>query len=193
MKFCSVSCRSLLLPTAGMMSAAVSVAVFSLRLMMMRTGSANAGLRLRGARLWIVLAAEEVVRARGGNVFEKSCERLEAPVLRIATQKRELRAMIRVGVDLPVIELDRADGLRGRIECRRFGAQAAEGRVLFVRADPGRDRGRGDGAAGFRLEAPGGLVERIAEVVERERLQHQADGVGLVAQRGRPGREGAFA
>ena len=43
MKFCSVSCRSLLLPTAGMISAAVSVAVFSLRLMMRRLLSANAG------------------------------------------------------------------------------------------------------------------------------------------------------
>ena len=101
--------------------------------------------------------------------------------------------MIRVGVDLPVIELDRADGLRGRIDCRRFGAQAAEGRVLFVRADPGRDRGRGDRAAGFRFEALGGLVERVAEVVERERLQHQADRIGLVAQRGRAGRESALA
>ena len=151
------------------------------------------GTRLRGAGLRIVFAAEELVRACGGNVFEKCCERLEAPVLRIATQERELRAMIGVGVDLPMIELDRADGLRGRIDGRRFGAQAAEGRVLFVRADPGRDRGRGDRAAGFRFEAPGGLVERVAEVVERERLQHQADGVGLVAQRGRAGREGALA
>ena len=149
--------------------------------------------RLRGSGLWIVLPAEEFVRARRGNVFEKSCERLEAPVLRIATQERELRAMIRVGVDLAMIELDRADGLRGRIDRRRFGAKAAEGRVLFVRADPGRNRGRGDRAAGFRIEALGGLVERVAEVVERERLQHQADGVGLVAQRGRAGRESALA
>ena len=128
-----------------------------------------------------------------GNVFEKSCERFEALMLRIAPQKRELRAMIRVGVDLAVIELDRADGLLGRIDRRRFGAQAAEGRVLFVRADPCRDRGRGDSAAGFRFEALGGLVERVAEVVERERLQHQADRVGLVAQRGRARREGALA
>ena len=43
MKFCSVSCRSLLAPTAGMTSEAVSVAVFSLRLMTMRLGSAKAG------------------------------------------------------------------------------------------------------------------------------------------------------
>ena len=83
--------------------------------------------------------------------------------------------------------------MRGRIDCRRFGAKAAEGRLFFVRADPGRNCGRGDRAAGFRFEAPGCLVERIAEVVERERLQHQADGIGLVAQRGRAGREGALA
>ena len=101
--------------------------------------------------------------------------------------------MIRVGVDLAVIKLDRADRLRGRIECRRFGAQAAEGCVLFVRADPGRNCGRGDGAAGFRFEAPGCLVEGIAEVVERERLKHQADRIRLVAQRCRAGREIALA
>ena len=64
MKFCSVSWRSLLLPTAGMMSAAVAVAVFSLRLMMRRLISANAGLRLRSAGFWIVFAAKQLVRAR---------------------------------------------------------------------------------------------------------------------------------
>ena len=101
--------------------------------------------------------------------------------------------MIRERIDLAMIKLDRADGLRGRIDRRRFGAQTAKGRVLFVRADPGRDRGGGDSTTGFRLEALGGVVERIAEVVERQRLHHQADGVGLVAQRGRAGREGAFA
>ena len=193
MKFCSVSCRSLLAPTAGMMSAAVvgRRVLFAIDDDAARIGEGRA--RLRGAGLWIVLAAEEFVRTCGGNVFEECCERLEAPVLRIATQERELRAVIGVGVDLAMIELDRADGLRGRIDRRRFGAQAAEGRVLFVRADPGRDRGRGDRAAGFRFEAPGGLIERVAEVVERERLQHQADGIGLVAQRGRARREGALA
>ena len=43
MKFWSVSCRNLLLPTAGMMKPAVADAVFSLRLMMMLSVSANAG------------------------------------------------------------------------------------------------------------------------------------------------------
>ena len=101
--------------------------------------------------------------------------------------------MIGEGVDLPVIELDRADGLLGRIDCRRFGAKAAEGDVVLMRADPGRDRGRGDSAAGFLFEALGGLAERVAEVVERECLEHQADGIGLVAQRGRARRELALA
>ncbi len=62
-----------------------------------------------------------------------------------------------------------------------------------MRADPGRDRGRGDSTTGFRSETLGGLVERVADVVERQRLEHQADRIGLVAQRGRAGREGAFA
>ena len=189
MKFCSVSCRSLLLPTAGMMSAGGCGCRVLFAVDDDAVGIGESRARLRGAGLRIVFAAEEFVRAGGGNVFEKGRECFEAPMLRIAAQKRELRAMIRERVDLAMIELDRADGLRGRIDRRRFGAQAAKGRVLFVRADPGRDRGRGDSAAGFRLEALGGLVERVAEVVERERLEHQADGVGLVAQRGRARRE----
>jgi hypothetical protein len=97
-----------------------------------------------------------------GNVFEKSREHFEALMLRIAPQERELRSMIRVGVDLAVIELDRADGLRRRIDRLGFGAQAAERRVLFVRTDPRRDCGRGDGAAGFRLQALGSFPERVA-------------------------------
>ena len=61
-----------------------------------------------------------------------------------------------------MIELDRADGLRRRINRLGFGAQAAEGGLLFVRADPGCDRGRGDRAAGFGLQALGGFAERVA-------------------------------
>src|SRR5208337_1707202 len=73
--------------------------------------------RLRGAGFRIVIAAKELVRAAWRNVFEEACECFEALMLRIAPQERELRAMIRVGVDLAVIELDRADGLLGRIDC----------------------------------------------------------------------------
>ena len=62
-----------------------------------------------------------------------------------------------------------------------------------MRTDPGCDRGRGDSSAGFRLQALGGLVERVAQVIERERLQHQADGIGLVAKRGGAGCEQALA
>ena len=62
-----------------------------------------------------------------------------------------------------------------------------------MRAKPHRDRGRGNCAAGFCFEALRGLAERVAEIVERERLQHQADGVGLVAKRRRARREGALA
>src|SRR5271166_6245042 len=96
-----------------------------------------------------------------GNGFEKGCERFKALMLRIAAQKRKLRAMIREGVDLAVIELDRAR-LRRRIDRFRFGAKAAEGGLRFMRADPGCDRGGGDGAAGFRLQALGSLAKRVA-------------------------------
>ena len=151
------------------------------------------GLRLRGAGLRIVLAAKQIVRARGRNILEERRERFKAPMLRIAAQKRELRAMIRVGVDLAVIKLNRANSLLGRIDRIRFSAKTAECGLLFMRADPRRDRGRGDSATGFRFEAPGGLVERIAEVIECERLEHQANGIGLVAECCWPGGEGALA
>ena len=65
-------------------------------------------------------------------------------MLRIAPQEGKLRAMIRVGVDLAVIQLDRAEGLLGRIDRRRFRAEPAKRGLLFVRADPRRNRGARD-------------------------------------------------
>ncbi len=111
------------------------------------------GMRLRGAGLRIVVAAKQVVRACCWDAFQKRGEGRKAPVLRIAMQERELRAVIREGVDLAMVELDRADRLRGRIHRFRFGTQPAESCVLLVRADPGRDGGRGDAAAGFGFQA----------------------------------------
>ena len=43
MKFCNVSWRSLLLPTAGMINSAAAVAAFCFLLTMMRETSANSG------------------------------------------------------------------------------------------------------------------------------------------------------
>ena len=90
----------------------------------------------------------------------KGRERLKALMLRVAAQKCELRSVIGEGVDLAVIELDRADRLRG--DRLGFGAKAAECGLLFMRADPGCDRGGGDGAAGFGLQALGSFAERVA-------------------------------
>ena len=92
-------------------------------------------LRLRGAGLRIVLAAEEFMRPMREK-FEECCERFKALVLRIAAQKRELRTMIGESVDLAMIQLDRVDRLRRRIDRYCFGAKAAEGGLLFVRANP---------------------------------------------------------
>src|SRR5208337_4167170 len=119
-------------------------------------------MRLRGAGLGIVVAAKQLMRARARNSLKKRRKRFKALMLRIAPQERELRAVIGEGVDLAVIELDRADGLRRRIDRLGFGAKAAKGGLLFVRADPRCDRGGGDRAAGFRLQALGGVAERVA-------------------------------
>ena len=67
------------------------------------------------------------MRTGRGNVFKEGRERFKALVLRIAAQKCELRSVIGEGVDLAVIELDRADGLRRRIDRLGFGAKAAKG------------------------------------------------------------------
>ena len=118
-------------------------------------------LRLRGAGLWIVVAAKQIVRARARNILKKGRECFKALVLRIAAHKCGLRSVIGEGVDLAMIELDRANGLRRWIDRFRFGAKATKGGLLFMRADPACDRGGGD-VAGFRLQTLRGFAERVA-------------------------------
>ena len=106
MKRCSVSWRSLLLPTAGMMSAAVSVAAFSLRLMMMR----------KDRRMPVAPAMRELSDRRRGERgradrwsgrFRGSRDGAKRWCCRrVAVRKIELRPMVGEAVDLTVIELD---------------------------------------------------------------------------------------
>ena len=117
---------------------------------------------LRSAGFRIVFAAKQLVRARARNLLKKGRERFKALMLRIAAQECELRSVIGEGVDLGVIELDGADRLRRRIDRLGFGAKAAKGGLLFMRADPGCDRGWRDGAAGFGIQALGSFAERVA-------------------------------
>ena len=86
------------------------VAMFSLRLTMMRVMSANVWLCLRRAAS--VLCAEEVVRTDERDGFEKICDGREARVatafiIELAvTQELELRPVEGVAVNLPVVQLD---------------------------------------------------------------------------------------
>jgi len=81
-----------------------------------------------------------------------------------------------------MVELDRADGLPRRIEPALFRAKARVGGEGAMLGKPG-----GDCRARDAMALPGahflcGLVERIAEVVEGDRVEHDAQRIGLVAQ-----------
>ena len=72
MKRCSVSCRSLLLPTAGMMSAAV----FGRGVLFAVDDEARdvreRRMSLRGACFRVIVSAEQIVRALGRDASRKS-------------------------------------------------------------------------------------------------------------------------
>ena len=55
------------------------------------------------------------------------------------TQELKLRPMERVAVNLPVIQLDGADGLLGREEVSTFVAQTQVAHEVFVLREPARD------------------------------------------------------
>ena len=86
------------------------------------------------------------MRAGGRDALKKIGDGGEARVAgalvveRAVAHEVELRPVEGVAVDLPVIELDRADGLVGREATQALGAQAAVAAVLFVLVEPRRDR-----------------------------------------------------
>ena len=130
---------------------------------------------LRGARFRILVPREEVVRTDSGDAFEEFGERREAHgrgralcalvVEDAGTQEFELRSMVRVCIDLPMVELDRADGLIGGKAREAFRAQAPVAAMLLVLPQPRGDRRRRHRAVGFLLEPRGSLFERVSDVV----------------------------
>ena len=155
-------------------------------------------LRLRCAAA--ILRAEEIVRADERHRLKKIGERREARIAAAlvvefaAAQEFQLRSVERVAVNLPVVELDRADGLLGREEVpaavaqaqiahERLGAAASQPAIVelpIVRPL-------------FDLTRARRVLQRVAEAVGRERIDHRAQGIGLVADRGRSRRERALA
>jgi hypothetical protein len=65
--------------------------------------------------------------------------------------------------------------------------------VRLVLVEPGGDRGRGNAAICFLLEARRSLLECIAEVVVADGGEDHAQGIGLVVERGRAWSEGPLA
>ena len=77
--------------------------------------------------------------------------------------------MVRIAIDLAVIQLDRADGLVGGEAREALCAQTPVAAMLLVLLKPRRDgRGR-DAAVGLLLKAGGGVLERVSDVVVGER------------------------
>ena len=142
---------------------------------------------------------EEFVRTNEGHRFQEICERCEARVavpliIKLAfAQKLELTAVKGVTIDLAVVELDGANGLRRRENMAAALAQAKVAHVRFVLCNPTCECRRPDPAAALRSDAGDSIFHRIAEAVGRERVENRAEGVGLVAQRRRSRREGALA
>src|SRR5216684_4436074 len=115
----------------------------------------------------------------------------EATMFPAFAQHGELRPVVRVLVDLPMVELDRADRLRRRKEPAAFDAQPRVGCERPVLGEPGGNRRATGAVALARLDLVGRRLHCVAEVVERDRVEHDPERIRLVAQRG--GRRGEHA
>jgi len=125
--------------------------------------------------------AKEFVRTVARNAFKEIGEWREASVLSALAQERELCSMIGEAVDLAVIEFRRTDRLSRRELSRGVPAQATVGRELTMLGHPTRKGGRGDLVAvpGFQFGC--GCGKRIAEVIERDAVENDAEWVRLIS------------
>src|SRR5436190_1896620 len=100
--------------------------------------------------------------------FEKICDRREVRVTTTfvikfsATQELELGSVEGVAINLPVVELDRADGLLGREEVPTLIAQAQVTHEVAMLREPARDGRTCDLTAAFGFDASRGVFERVA-------------------------------
>ena len=162
-------------------------------------GVGECGLSLRRAAFGVPFPREELVRAVCGHPFEKVGERGETSipfaffVERSGAQEFEFRTVVRIAVDLAVVELDRADGLMGGKARETFGTQTAVAAMSLILLQPCADCRQRNVAVGFLLEACSRLFEREAEIVVGERREDHAQRVGLVAKGCGAGRERALA
>jgi len=153
--------------------------------------------QLRAARA--VFTAKKLVRAIVMSAFEKIRERREAGVAPAAVvesaraKESQLGAMEGKFIDLAMIKLEGPDKLRRREKRAAAVAQPAVCRESRMGGKPARDRRRIDGMAVTRGQAPAGFLKGAATVVGRERIEDLVEGVGLVAQSARSGRESAVA
>ena len=138
-----------------------------------------------GGLLRSALAAnEQLVRALGRNALKEIGDTGEPGVLSPLPQHRELRPVILVLVDLTVVELDRANGLPRRIEPAAFRAEPRVGGERAMLGEPRGDRRTGDAVAVAGAHLLGGLVERIAEVVQGDRGELRGGGGTIFFRRG---------
>jgi len=119
-------------------------------------------------------------------------ERLNA--LRQHRSRAEVEAAIAgVAVHLSVVELDGANGLRGRKDVATALTQPKIAEQSFVLREPTRKCRRSDRAAAFGFHTRNRVLHRIAEVVGRQRVDDRAQGIGLAPDYFGSGRECALA
>ena len=135
--------------------------------------------------------AKELMRTVVRNALKEIGEWREALVLLAFAQERKLRSMIGEAVDLAVIEFRRTDCLSRRKSMPELPAQPAVGREFTMLGHPTRKGGWGDLVAVTGFQFGCGLRKGIAEVIERDAVENDAERIRFVAQFCRRGREHA--
>ena len=90
-------------------------------------------------------------------------------------QQSELRSVIRVFVNLPVVELHRANGLGGRHEPPPRRAEPRIGREVAVFVDPAGERRGSDVVTVARFQFRGRLGQRVTEIVEGDAVENNGE------------------
>jgi hypothetical protein len=136
---------------------------------------------------------EEIMRAALRHGFKEVGDSGKASMLVAIPEERELRLVVGVLVDLAVIELGDADGLRRFEEHSPLSAEPRIRREIPVLGDPGGERRGRHAVAALRLQLRRSFGERVAEVVEGDAVENDAERIGLGAELRRRGREATAA
>src|SRR5579859_3928924 len=116
------------------------------------------------------------MRTGGRNRLDEICERREVIVLSAFAEQRELRAMVREVIDLPMVELDGAHCLRWLESPDALRPKAPVTGDVLVFGKPFGDRRWSDRESVSRLHFGAHVIERVAEIIPGECIQNHASG-----------------